>query len=142
MGQHAICNMQYATLHRTIEIETKEEAKKLVEAINQQNQELGKSDRFGVYKLDDVLRAAYVTYEMEESTELKGNKIQEASIAVKNLATGEVHEKFVIFDDLATAALNKLILNRELKSEAGLFSQSNPQNKQIAESADEKTIGF
>ncbi|QDP73261.1 hypothetical protein FOG18_12160 [Legionella israelensis] len=132
--------MQYATLHRTIEIETKEDAKKLVEAINLKNEELGKSDRFGVYYLDDVLRAAYVTYEMEENTELKGQKIQESSITVKNLATGECHEKFVIFDDLATAALNKLILNRELTSKIGLFSQTNPKNNQNVKNDNTETL--
>lgn len=123
-------NMQYATLYRIIEVETQEEAKKLVEAINQKNEELGKNDRFGLYYLTEILRSAYATYEMEEDNGLKGQKIQEAGIIVKNLVTGQKHEKFVIFDDLATAALNKLILNCELAPENGAFFETNLQNKQ------------
>ncbi|WP_454784292.1 hypothetical protein [Legionella sp. WA2024007413] len=126
-------NMQYATLYRVIEIGTKEEAIKLVESINQKNEELGKNDRFGIYSLDDIFRVAYITYEMEEDNELKGQKIKEAGILIKNLATGQKHDKFVIFDDLATAALNKLILNRELTSKNGLFSQTSVQNNPATE---------
>lgn len=107
-------DMQYATLHRFIDVETIDEAITLVKKINENNKTLGKPDSFGLYPLDDVLKSAKLTHQLSENNKAKGDAIQTAGLIITDLVSGENRERFVIFDDLATAALKKLILQPAL----------------------------
>ena len=110
-------NMQYATLYRVIEVETKEDAVNLVKKINQTNEEKGKTDRFGLYNLNDVTKSAGLTSPLEENNKTKGDAIERAGLVITNLLNNEEINRFIVFDDLATDALNKLILTNAKKAQ-------------------------
>lgn len=104
-------NMQYATLHRFIEVDTTEDAVKLVSAINQKNIELGKPDRLALVSLTEAIMSAQLTSLLPENNKTKGDAIEHAGLVVTDLVSDEQHARFVIFDDLAADALNKLIFS-------------------------------
>jgi hypothetical protein len=103
-------DMQYATLHRFIDVETTAEAIELVKKMNEANKAAGKTDVFGLYQLAEVLKSAELTHQLAEDNKAKGDAIEAAGLVVTDLVSGEKRPRFIIFDDLATAALDQLIL--------------------------------